>query len=117
MRLAVIGGDGHATRLEFWKERFELLVRDHFHFVHDWNERLVEHALLAKLQRSDHAIDQSGGHAIGQRMIGGFFGIRSIFMRIAQNVRSARDYFHFDFFDVVGANVVLLDRLHHGGER
>ena len=50
-------------------------------------------------------------------MIGGFLRIRSILVRIAQNVRGARDHFDFDFLHVVGLDVVFLYRLHHGGER
>ena len=115
--LPSVGGDGHATRLELGKERFELFVRDHFHLVHDWNERLIQHAFFAELQRRHHAVDQSGGHAIRQRMIGGFLGVRSILVRIAQDIGGARDHFHFDFLHVVGLDLVFLDRLHHGGER
>jgi len=47
--LAVIGGDSHTARLEFGKERFELFVRHHFHFVHDRDERLIQHAFFAEL--------------------------------------------------------------------
>ena len=59
MRLAVVRRDRYATRLKLRKERFELFVRDYFHFVHDWNERLVQHALFFELQRRHHPIDQS----------------------------------------------------------
>ena len=38
-------------------------------------------------------------------------------MRVAQNVSRARDYFHFDFLNVIGLDLVFLDRFHHGGER
>jgi hypothetical protein len=41
MRFAAVGRNGHAARLELGKERFELLVRDHFHLVHHLNDRLV----------------------------------------------------------------------------
>ena len=64
MFLAIIGRDRDATRLKFWKERFELVVRNDFHFVHDWNQRFIEHALLFELQRCDHAVDQPDCHAI-----------------------------------------------------
>ena len=117
MRLAVVGGDRHAARLKLWKERFELVVRDYFHFVHDRNQFSVEHAFFFELQRRHHAVDQSDGHAIRQRMIGGFFGVRPIFVRIAQNVRGTRDDFDFDFLHVIGLDLVFLDRLHHRGER
>src|SRR5213078_5117216 len=51
MCLAVISCDGYATRLELGEECFELFIRDHFHLVHDWNERLVAHAFLSELKR------------------------------------------------------------------
>ena len=38
MRFAVIRRDGHATRLELGKERFEFFISDHFDFVHDRNQ-------------------------------------------------------------------------------
>ena len=50
-------------------------------------------------------------------MIGGFFGVRPILVRIAQNVGRARDHFDFDFLHVIGLDLVFLDRLHHRGER
>ena len=49
-------------------------------------------------------------------MISRFFRVGPILVWIAQNVGSARDHFHLDFLHIVGANVVFLDRLHHGGE-
>src|SRR5437773_12050591 len=49
VRLAIIGCDRHATRLEFRKQCFELFVSDHFHLVHDWNERLIADAFFSKL--------------------------------------------------------------------
>ena len=36
---SIIRRDRYSTRLKFWKERFELVVGDDFHFVHDWNQR------------------------------------------------------------------------------
>ena len=50
-------------------------------------------------------------------MIGRFFGVGSILVRIAKDVGGARDHFDFDFFHVVSLNLVFLDRFHHGGER
>ena len=88
-----------------------------FHLVHDRNERLVQHALFFELQRRYHAIDQPDGHAIRQRMIGGFLRVGPILVRIAKDVGGARDHFDFDFLHVVGLDLVFLDRLHHGGER
>ena len=38
-------------------------------------------------------------------------------MRIAQDVCSARDHFHVDFFHIIGLDVVFVDRFHHGSER
>src|SRR5207244_8209686 len=101
---------------ELRKERFELLVGNHFHLVHDWNERLIQYAFFAELQRRHHAVQESGGHAIGQGMIGGFFGIRPILVRIAKNVGGARDHLHLDFLHIVGLDLLFFDRLHHGGE-
>src|SRR5438105_1088532 len=57
VRLAAIRRDRHPTRLELRKERFELLVGYHFHFVHDRNKRLVQDSLFLELQRRDHAVD------------------------------------------------------------
>src|ERR1700680_209634 len=56
------------TRLgwDLGKRGSDSLVRDHFYLVHDRNKRLIEHALFFELQRRDHPVDQSGGHAIGQ---------------------------------------------------
>src|SRR5262249_55933418 len=45
VRLAVVRGDGHAARLKFREKRFELVIRNHFHFVHDRNQSFVEDAL------------------------------------------------------------------------
>src|SRR5207253_2059301 len=117
VRLAFVGGDRHAARLEFWKERFELVVGHHSYLVHDRNQFFIEHAFFFELQWRYHSIDQSDGHAIRQRMISGLFGVRPIFVRIAQNVGSARDHFDFDLLHVVGLDLVFLDRLHHRGQR
>ena len=117
MRFAVVGGDGHAARLKLWKERFEFLIRHDFYFVHDRNQRLIAHSFFAELQRRDHAINETDRHAIGQGMIGSFFGSWAVFVRIAENVRGARDHFDFDFLHVSGLDVVFLDGLHHGGKR
>src|SRR5438132_13484517 len=37
-------------------------------------------------------------------------------MRIAQNIGRTRDYFHFDFLNIVSLNLVFLHRFHHRGE-
>src|SRR5437879_2681780 len=66
MLFAVIRRDRYPTRLKFWKERFELLIRDDFHFVHDRNQRFIEHALLFELQRRHHAINESDSHTVGE---------------------------------------------------
>jgi len=66
MRFAVVGGDGHATRLELGKERFEFFVGDYFYLVHDWNQRLIAHSFFAELQRCYHSVYQPDCHAVGQ---------------------------------------------------
>ena len=50
-------------------------------------------------------------------MIGCFFRVRSILVRVAQNIGGTGDHFHFDFLHVVRVNIVLLNRFHHGGQR
>src|SRR5437762_12043687 len=50
-------------------------------------------------------------------MICSFLGVRSILLRIAQNVCGASYYFYLDFFNVVGLDIVFLDCLHHRGQR
>ena len=50
-------------------------------------------------------------------MIGGFFRIRPIFVRIAQNIGRARDHFDFDLLHVVSLDLVFLHCLHHRGQR
>ena len=109
--------DGHATRLELGKERFELFVRDYFYLVHDWNQRLIQHAFLFELQGCYHSVHQPDGHAIGQRMIGGFLRVGSILVRIAKNISGARDHFDLNFLYLVGFELVFLYGLHHGRER
>ena len=99
------------------EQRFELFIRDNFYLVHDWNQRLIADAFFAELQWRDHAINETDRHAIGQGMIGSFFGSWAVFVRIAENVRGARDHFYFDFLHVSGLDVVFLDGLHHGGKR
>src|SRR5438552_19104984 len=37
-------------------------------------------------------------------------------MRIAQKIGRTRDYFHFDFLNIVSLNLVFLHRFHHRGE-
>ena len=49
-------------------------------------------------------------------MVGGFLGVRPILVRVAKYIGGASDHFHFDFLNVVGLDMVFLNRLHHGGE-
>ena len=46
-------------------------------------------------------------------MVGGLLRVRTIFVRVTQNVRGARDHFHLDLLHVIGLDVVFLNRLHH----
>jgi len=41
----------------------------------------------------------------------------SMFVGITEDIRSAGDYFHFDFGHVVGLDVVFFHGLHHRGDR
>ena len=50
-------------------------------------------------------------------MIGGFFGVGPILVRIAKNIGGAGNDFHFNLCHIVRLDLVFLDRLHHGGER
>src|SRR5262249_36850440 len=109
--------DCHATRLKLWKERFELVVRDHFYFVHDWNQRLIAHAFVTELQRRHHPVYEPDRHAIRERMICCFLRCGPVLVWIARNICSARDDFDFDFFHVVRFDFVVFHRLHHGSER
>ena len=49
-------------------------------------------------------------------MIGRFLRVRSILVRIAQNVCRSGDHFDFDFLNLVSLELMFLHRLHHGGE-
>src|SRR5437868_9838701 len=50
-------------------------------------------------------------------MISRLLGVGPILVGISQDICGARNYFHFDFLNIVSLNLVFLHRFHHRGER